>query len=149
MLEGRALMSNIPGVTFQFGNIAINATQASHNVAQVSINPIDHKVQVSLNGQSEEFSPSQVFNVTYKGGSGGGDTFTNNTNLVELAYVHGTGNHLTGGTSFNYAFFLPDGSTTTPSTPNTYDVQAGSFSDVWGSVAINNPSHATVQYFRS
>lgn len=119
MLEGRALMS-VPGVSLVYGNIQIMATKASGNIAQVSI-AADHNVQVSLNGQSEEFSPSQVYNVTYLGGINGGDTFTNTTNLVELAYGRGGGNNFSGGTSYNFVFLY--GNT------NTYT--SNGFSDVW------------------
>jgi len=123
MLEGRALMSNIPGVSMLYGNITITATKTSGNVAQVSIDPSNHYVKVSLNGQSQEFSPGSVFNVTYKGGSGGDDTFENDTNLVELAYLYGGNNNIIGGTSYNYVFC--QGSN------NTYSSQNGGMYDVW------------------
>ena len=90
----------------QFGNLAITAPQPSGNTAVVSIdqsNPTPWTSRSTANPQ--EFSRSQVFNITYKGGIDGGDTFTNHTNLVELAYVYGTGNTVTGGTSFNYVFY--------------------------------------------
>jgi hypothetical protein len=80
-LETRNLLS-ISGVTLQFGNLAITAPNSSHNTAVVSIDTSNHNdVKVTLNGASEEFSPSLVANITYKGGSGGHDTFTNSTNL--------------------------------------------------------------------
>jgi hypothetical protein len=111
-LEGRELPS-IPGVTLMFGNVAITATKASGNTAQVSIDPANHFVKVSLNGQSEEFSPSSVLNVTYKGGSGGGDTFVDNTSLVSLAYGYGGNNKFTGGTSYNFVYFWGNSNTLT------------------------------------
>ena len=70
-LETRSLMS-VPGVSLAFGNLTIAAPVGSHgNVATVSIDPSNQDVMVSFNGQSEEFSASKVFSVTYVGGTGG------------------------------------------------------------------------------
>jgi hypothetical protein len=121
-LEGRTLLS-IPGVAFRFGNIAITATKAGGNVAQVSIDPSTHNVLVSFNGQSEEFNHASVYNVTYKGGSAGGDTFTNNTSLVSLDYGYGGNNKFTGGSSYNFVFFY--GNT------NSFSAPSGSINDVF------------------
>lgn len=141
-LEGRALLS-IPGVSLQFANLSITATKASGNVAQVSIDPLNHNVKVSLNGQTEEFSAKLVANVTYKGGSGGDDTFVNDTSLVELAYGYGGNNNFTGGTSYNYVFFYGNN--------NSYNAQDGDFTDVFedGGTgdAINNPDGASIQCY--
>jgi len=123
MLEARALLSNIPGVSLQFGNLAITATKASGNVAVVSIDPSNHNVKVSFNGQSEEFKASLVDNITYTGGKNGGDTFTDNTNLVSLEYGYGGSNNFTGGTSYNYVYFWGNS--------NNFDGPAGSVSDVF------------------
>lgn len=143
-LEGRALLSNIPGVSLMYGNLSITAPKSSGNVAEVSIDPSTHNVKVSLNGQSEEFSASQVYNITYVGGSGGGDTFTNDTNLVELAYGYGGHNDFTGGTSYNFVYLYGN--------DNTYDAQAGSlFSDVFedGGTGdtVSDPPGSPVQTF--
>ena len=141
MLEGRALMSNIPGVSLMFGNIAITAPKASGNIAQVSIAP-DHNVLVSLNGQSEEFSPSKVYNVTYKGGLGGYDTFTNSTSLVELVYVYGDHNIINGGTSYNYVYFKGNN--------NMFIGQNGSINDVFGyntTDTIGDPPNTLIQVY--
>jgi hypothetical protein len=131
-LETRSLMS-VPGVSLAFGNLVIAAPTGSHgNVAEVSIDPSNHDVQVSFNGQSEEFSPSKVSSVTYVGGTGGGDTFTNNTSLVSLEFGFGQNNNFTGGTSDNYVFFFGGN--------NTYNEPAGSFNEVFeigGSDTIN------------
>jgi hypothetical protein len=131
-LETRSLMS-VPGVSVEFGNLAIVAPAGSHgNVAAVSIDPSNHDVMVSFNGQSEEFSPSKVASVTYMGGTGGGDTFTNNTSLVSLDFGFGQNNNFTGGTSDNYVFFFGGN--------NTYNEPAGSFNEVFeigGSDTIN------------
>jgi len=136
VLEGRALMS-LPGVVVQFGNIAITSTLASGNHAQVSI-AADHNVLVTVNGQSEEIT-GRVFNVTYKGSAGGGDTFVNSTNLVEAAYGHGGSNNFTGGSNYNFVYLWGNG--------NTYN--ANGFSDVMEHGgqhdAINNPTGDTLQ----
>ncbi len=123
-LEGRALMSGIPGVSLTFyGNLSITAPKTSGNAALVSIDPSNHDVKVSLNGQSEEFSASSVYSVTYVGGSGGSDTFTNNTSLTELAYGYGGNNDFTGGTGINVVYFTGN--------DNAYYGPAGSTSDVF------------------
>jgi hypothetical protein len=116
-LETRALMSGIAGVSVQFGNIAIHGTKTSGNVAEVSIDPTNHDVMVSLNGQSEEFSPSLLANVTYKGGSGGGDTFTNNTNLTTIEYGYGGHNTFSSSGRYNYVIFFGN--------YNTYNAHGG------------------------
>ena len=122
-LETRSLPS-IPGVSLAFGNLAITAPLGSHgNVAAVSIDPSNHNVMVSFNGQSEEFSSSKVFSVTYVGGTGGGDTFTNNTSLESVDIGFGQQNNFTGGTGSNYVFFFGGN--------NTYNEQPGSFNDVF------------------
>jgi hypothetical protein len=120
-MESRALLS-IPGVTLQFGNLAITATKASGNVAQVSIDSSNKNVRVAFNGQTEEFSPGQVLNITYKGGISGGDSFVNNTQLTDLAYCYGGSNSFSGGTGYNYVFFFGNN--------NTYHGQGG-YTDVW------------------
>ena len=80
MLEGRALMSGIPGVSLSYGSLTIQAPAGSSgNVAAVSIDSSNGRVKVSLNGQSEEFRASAVGTITYVGGAGGGDTFVDDT----------------------------------------------------------------------
>ena len=68
-------------------------------------------MNVSFNGQSESFSAGQVANITYMGGTGGGDTFENDTNLVSLDYGFGAGNNFTGSTSYNFVYFFGAGNT--------------------------------------
>jgi hypothetical protein len=142
MLDRRSLLS-ITGVTLSYGSLMIQAPAGSHgNVATVSIDPSTADVKVSLNGQSEEFSPSLVASVTYKGGSGGGDTFTNNTSFTTRGYAFGANNSFTGGTGYNYFYFLAPG--------NTYNARPGSFTDVFeygGSDTINNPDDAGLQIY--
>ncbi|MGO9462930.1 MAG: hypothetical protein ACLQVF_02040 [Isosphaeraceae bacterium] len=122
-LEGRALMS-IQGVTLTFyGNLSITAQQPSGTVALVAIDPSTKNVQVSFNGQSEEFSASSVHSITYTGGTNGGDTFTNDTGIAELAYGNGGNNDFTGGTGINVVYFTGN--------DNTYYGPAGSTSDVF------------------
>ena len=129
-LEGRDLPS-IPGVSLVFGNLAITATKTSGNNAQVSIDSSTKNVQITFNGQSEEFSPSSVLNVTYKGGSGGGDTFVDNTGLVSLAYGYGGNNNFTGGSSYNYVYFWGNSNTFTGPTGSISEViEHGGLNDV-------------------
>ena len=121
--RGRALLS-IAGVSFLGGNIQITATKAGGNVAEVSVDPATHNILVSLNGQSEEFTASTVGSVTYKGGMSGGDSFTNNTGLWEVAYGHGGHNNFTSGTgSYNLVYLNGN--------DNTYTAQAYSSSTLY------------------
>jgi hypothetical protein len=141
MMEGRSLLS-IAGVTLQFGNIAIVAPKASGNVAEVQIDSKTHNVEVSLNGQSEEFAASSVVNITYKGGANGGDTFVNHTDLTALYYGFGGGNTFTGGGAYNFVFFTGNN--------NTYNAN-GLYSDVFegggsGDQAVN-PSHSPISVY--
>jgi hypothetical protein len=122
-LESRDLMSGIAGVSLTYGNLTIESPKTSGNTAIVSIDPSTKNVEVTLNGQSEEFSPSLVDNITYVGGAGGGDTFTDNTSLVSLDYGYGSGNTFTGGSSYNYVFFYGG--------DNTFNGVKGSVSDVF------------------
>jgi hypothetical protein len=143
-LETRNLLS-ISGVTLQFGNLAITAPNSSHNTAVVSIDTSNHNnVKVTLNGASEEFSPSLVANITYKGGSAGFDTFTNSTNLVSLAYGYGGNNNFTGGGSYNYVYFYGNNNSFT-------DDVAGSVSDVFenggSGDTIHDPPGVTIQVY--
>jgi hypothetical protein len=142
-LENRNLLS-IAGVTLKYGNLSITGTQSSGNVAEVWIDSTTHKVAVSLNEKSEEFSASQVSNITYTSGANGGDTFTNNTSLTSVDYGHGGSNKFTGGTGSNFVYFFGNN--------NTYTAQGG-ISDVWedygsGDIIVN-PEHASVTVYAS
>ena len=95
---------SIPGVTFQFGNIQIVAPQDSGNAAEVRINPLTGNVRVGVNGLSEEFPASQVFNVTYQGGRGGGDTFINALSVPGVCYGYAGYNNFVGGSAYNFAY---------------------------------------------
>jgi hypothetical protein len=123
VLEGRALMSGIQGVTLTFyGNLSITAPKTSGNMAVVSIDASTHNVEVSLNGQSEEFKACSVYSITYVGGSGGKDTFTNDTSLTELAYGYGGNNDFTAGTGCSAINFW--------GSDNTLNTVAGSYGGV-------------------
>ena len=115
-LEGRDLMSDIPGVSNQGGVLVITATQADHNTAIVS-NDQNGNVQVTLNGNSEMFPAGTVWTICYSGGQGGGDTFINNTGLTEMAVRYGGGNHFVGGSSWNLVDLWGDN--------NSFDAQGG------------------------
>lgn len=95
---------SIPGVIFQFGNIQITAPQPGGNAAEVRINPLTGNVRVGVNGLSEEFPAAQVFNVTYQGGPGGGDTFVNALNVPGVCYGFGGYNNFVGGMAFNFIY---------------------------------------------
>jgi hypothetical protein len=141
-LEGRALMAGLTGVSLSYGNLAIEAPKTSGNVAAVSIDPSTKNVEVTLNGQSEEFSASSVYSITYKGGSGGGDTFVDNTSLPSVEYGFGGHNAFTGGTGFNYAYFWGNS--------NTYTAEKASYTDVFEygtSDTIINPDDAGIQLY--
>jgi hypothetical protein len=140
-LENRDLLS-IPGVTLQYGNLAITATKSSGNTAKVWIDSTNHNVAVSLNGQSEEFTASQVTSITYKSGANGRDTFVNNTGLTNQDYGYGGGNSFTGGTGYNYIYMFGNN--------NTLNVQGG-VNVAWeghGSGDVfNNPHHSSLTIY--
>ena len=71
----------------------MTATQASNNTAIVSTDP-NGNVEVTLNGNSEVFPAGTVWTISYTGAQGGGDTFTNNTDLSEVTVMYGGGNHV-------------------------------------------------------
>ena len=130
---------SIAGVTLQYGNLAIKAPNPSGNVAEVQIDPLSGNVEVTLNGASEEFAAASVMSITYKGGSGGGDTFTNDTGLTSLDYGHGGGNTFTGGSGYDFVYFFGD--------DNTFVATAGMadvFEDHGQGDAIVNPNGALV-----
>jgi hypothetical protein len=143
MLEGRALMTGIAGVSLSYGQLMIQAPAGSHgNVAAVSIDPSNNYVKVTMNGQSEEFNPTSVGTILYVGGSGGGDTFVDGTALPSREFGQGGNNTFTGGTGLNYAYLW--------GTNNTYNAQSGSFTDVFefsGPAKINNPKGAGIQIY--
>ena len=95
---------SIPGVTFQFGNIQIVAQQPNNNAVDVRINPLTGNVKVGVNGLSEEFPVAQVLNVTYQGGSGGGDTFVCAVAVPFVCYAFGGYNYVAGGGAFNFIY---------------------------------------------
>ena len=94
----------IPGVSFQYGNIQIVAQQSSGNAAEVRINPLTGNVRVGVNGLAEEYPANQVFNVTYQGGPGGGDTFINALSVPGVCYGYGGYNTFVGGMAFNFVY---------------------------------------------
>jgi len=115
-LEGRELLSgNIPGVSFSFGALTITGTQASHNSAQVSIDPSNGMVKVSLNGQAVEYNKSSIWSMNYTGGQGGWDSFINDTSLTETVTMYGGNNTSLGGSSWNSVNLWGDN--------NTYDAR--------------------------
>jgi len=102
-LEGRDLMSDIPCVSNQGGVLVMTAAQPSHNAAIVSTDP-NGNVVATLNNNSEMFPRGTIWTISYTGAQRGGDTFTNNTNLSEVTVMHGGGNQVHGGTSYNLAY---------------------------------------------
>lgn len=144
-LEGRALLTGLAGVSVSYGTLQILAPKMSGNTAAVSIDPSNHFVKVSLNGQSEEFNPATtcITSVVYLGGRGGGDTFSDNTSLVSREFGFGSGNKFTGGTGMNYIYFMGGG--------NTYTTQGTACNVVFefgGSDTIVNPSKAKMLIYR-
>lgn len=97
-LEVRDLKS---GISMSFGAISIQGT-GSGNSAHVS--RVGDNVRVQLNNQVVEYTASEVYAVTYTGGSGGSDTFVNDTNLYSQMYGFGGNNQFTGGSSFNTVY---------------------------------------------
>jgi hypothetical protein len=154
MLEGRALLSGIAGVSVSpYGALLIEPpSNSGHNTAEVSIDPSNDFVKVSLNGKSEEFNPNvtHIYNVTYCGGTLGHDTFTDNTNLISCEIGYGTGDNFTGGTNLNYVYFDPYNGV---AGGNTYTAEgAKSCSDVFEIGGgepdrISNPDHAKIQFY--
>jgi hypothetical protein len=116
-LEGRDLKSDIPGVSDLGRVISISATQAAQNRASVEIDPNNGNVQISLNGNSVEYSRNAVWSVTFSGGQGGGDVFRNDTNIPEVATGYGGNNQFLGGSSWNTVSFWGDN--------NSYDARGG------------------------
>jgi hypothetical protein len=117
-LEGRELLSgDIAGVSFQSGTLAISGTQADHNTAQVAIDSADGMVKVTLNGQSAEYNPSDVWTLTYTGAQGGWDSFTNDTDLTTSVILYGGNNTSLGGSVWNTVTLWGDN--------NTYDARHG------------------------
>jgi hypothetical protein len=103
-LEERDLKSSIvPGVDLSDGVLTITATQYSGNSANVSIDPSNQNLKVTLNGNSVEYNPGEVYwgQVNYKGGLGGYDTFTNDTSYSNIVTVFTGNNTVRGGTGFN------------------------------------------------
>ena len=138
-LEGRDLKSAIPGVVNQGGVLEITAPQAAHNTAIVSTDQ-NGNVQVTLNGNSEVFPAGTLWTISYTGGAGGGDTFTNNTGLSEVTVMYGGGNQVVGGTGFNLAYLWGNN--------NSFD-SAGGASEVftYGSNDNINTQDAPVALF--
>jgi hypothetical protein len=117
-LEGRKLLSgDIPGVSAPYGALTIQATQSSHNVAQVATNPATGGLEVSLNGQTEEFAPGAIWTISYKGGQFGSDSFTNNTNVQDSVTMFGGNNTVLGGSNWNTVNLYGNN--------NTYDARNG------------------------
>jgi len=110
-LESRNLMSVGGGISLTAGTITIAANLPKGNTAQVSIDPANHDVKVTLNGNSEEFAPSLVTTVYYSGAAGGGDTFVNSTSITGIEYGWGGNNTFTGGSGQDYMFLWGNGNT--------------------------------------
>ncbi len=133
-LEGRNLLSDIPGVTLQYGMLGISATLPSNNQASINFNSSSQTYTVTLNGNSEVFAANSIYSVNYQGSQGGGDTFINNTYLMETAYGYGGNNDFVGGGTYNYVNLYGDF--------NTFDAKGG-YSDVY---TYNGPNDDIVSY---
>jgi len=119
-LEERDLKTAIiPGVDLTNGMLTITATQYSGNSANVSIDPSNQNLKVTFNGNSVEYNPGEVYwgQVNYKGGLGGYDTFTNDTNYSNIVTVFTGNNNVQGGIGFNSVTLWGD--------YNTYDSGGG------------------------
>jgi hypothetical protein len=130
------------GVTFEFGNIEVASQLANGNTAEVSLDPQKPgQVKVTVNGASEDFPASSVFNVTYIGSPGGGDAFVDTYDAPLLAYGHGGNNNFTGNASWNYIFFSGN--------DNTYFDRDGGLTDVFenGGTGDTVNSNGTVQVY--
>lgn len=132
----------LPGIELQFGGIMLNATQADHNTASVSIDHANGNILASLNGSLIEADPSLVWSISYTGSYGGGDTFANYTDIPDVVYTFGGNNTVVGGSSWNYVLMF--------GTNDTYDAP-GSSGEVFtfgsgSSDNINTSDSSTVVY---
>jgi hypothetical protein len=100
-LESRRLLTGLSGVTLAQGELIIHGPLQSGNTATVSIDSTNNDVKLTLNGSAEEFAPGLVTWISYTGGSGGGDSFTNDTSLHSWDFGYGGGNTFTGGTGLD------------------------------------------------
>ncbi len=105
-----------PGISVFAGILYIGAPKPSGNtvVVEMSGNGI---LKVTLNGQTQEFDrPAMgLWTIGYVGAAGGGDSFTNNTDLTETLQMHGGHNVVVGGGTWNMVNLHGDN--------NTYDAK--------------------------
>jgi len=117
---------SIPGVSFVYGNIQIVAPQAGGNAVEVRVNPTTGNVRVGVNGQAQEFPAAQVYNVTYQGGSAGGDTFVNALGVPGVCYGYAGYNNFVGGTAYNFAYLYgPSNAYSAAGSANTVFLNGG------------------------
>ncbi len=110
MLEARELKAG--GVTLAYGMLTIEATRTSGNVAVVAIDKANpNLVDVTLNGTTTQFNASLVQALTYNGGAGGGDTFSNNTAIYGMENGWGGNNTFNGGSGMDIFFVCGNGNT--------------------------------------
>jgi hypothetical protein len=110
-LETRNLLTvaaPIPGVSLTNGVLSIQGTQFSGNHASVSM--VQGNVEVTLNGQTEDFA-TRVVLISYNSGAGGNDTFSNNTAIRGIEFGWGDSNTFTGGSNMDVMLFFGNNET--------------------------------------
>ena len=75
------------------------------------------------------FPAGTIWTISYTGAQGGGDAFTNKTNLSEVNVMYGGGNQVFGGTTWNLAYLWGNN--------NSFD-SAGGAGDVFTYGSNNN-----------
>lgn len=111
-LEHRALLTGGGGAAaLSNGVVSIVAPLTSGNTTSVSIDVPNNAVKVTVNGNVQEFSVSQVTEIFYEGGLGGNDTFTNSTAILSVDVGLGGNNTFTGGTGQDVFFLYGNGNT--------------------------------------
>jgi hypothetical protein len=109
-LEHRALLTGgVGAASLSNGVLTIVAPQTSGNTTSVSIDAPNNAVKVTVNGNVQEFSVSQVTELFYVGGANGGDTYTNSTSILSGDLGYGGDNSFTGGTGADVMFFYGNG----------------------------------------
>jgi len=107
-LESRNLLTAAP-ISLANGVLQITAPLNSGNKVSVSMDAANNAVKVTLDGTTQEFAASQVSELFYVGGGGGGDTYTNSTNITSVDVGYAGDNTFTGGTGTDVMFLYGDG----------------------------------------
>jgi hypothetical protein len=92
------------------GMLLITPAQTANSTASVTFDQNKKNVVVTVDGQSEKFAAGSICTISYKSGSGGRNSFTNETDIPDLVWMKGNNDRVLGGGRWSVVYLCGDDS---------------------------------------